>query len=69
MKVKVNENLTSLFNFIKEYRGVLSWFELVQWAIDYDMYQELYIHNMIISKLVDEHNKVEIYKLKKKDEK
>lgn len=56
MKVKVNENLTSIINYINDSETTVSWSELVQYSIDYRMYQELYINQAIIQKLMDEHN-------------
>lgn len=56
MKVKVNENLTSIINYINDTEKTVSWFEIVQYSIDYRMYQELYINQAIIQKLMDEHN-------------
>lgn len=56
MKVKINENLTSLFNYVNECESYVSWKELVQFALDYKMYQELYMNVHVIQKLIDEHN-------------
>lgn len=56
MKVKVNENLTSIINYIKDFEGIVKWFELVQYCIDYRMYEELYVNQSIIQKLMNEHN-------------
>ena len=56
MKVKVNENLTSIINYIRDSEKLVTWFELVQFCIDYRMYEELYINQSIIHKLILEHN-------------
>lgn len=56
MKIKVNENLTSLFNYIREYDGIVTWRDIVQYSLDYRLYQELYVNNMIIDRLINEHN-------------
>lgn len=56
MKIRVNENLTSLFNYIREYDGIVTWFDLIQYSLDYKLYQELYVNNMIIDRLINEHN-------------
>lgn len=56
MKIKVNENLTSLFNFIREFDGIVKWIDIIQYALDYRMYQELYVNNIIIDRLIREHN-------------
>lgn len=55
-KVKINENLTSLFNFINDSEKLISWKELVQFALDYDMYEELYLNSHILQKLIDDHD-------------
>lgn len=57
MKVKVSENLTSLINHINECETKSSWFDLVQFSIDYGMYEDLYKHHFILQKLMDEHDR------------
>lgn len=56
MQIKVNENLTSIFNFINDCETEMTYKNLVQFCIDYKCYKELYIHQSIINKLVEEHN-------------
>lgn len=56
MKIKVNENLTSIINFIRDYEGIVNWDELVQYCLDYRMYEELYINQSIMQRLISEHN-------------
>lgn len=56
MKIKINENLTSIINYIRDYEGVVTWFELVQYCLDYRMYEELYVNQTIINRLIVEHN-------------
>lgn len=56
MKIKVNENLTSIMNYIHDHEGSITWHDLMQYCIDYGMYEELYIHRPIIEHLVKEHN-------------
>lgn len=55
-QIKVNENLTSLFNFIQECETTVSWADLVQFALDYKMYEELYLNAHILQKLIDDHD-------------
>lgn len=56
MKIKVNDNLVNILNYINTSEVVISYTELLQYVIDYDMYAEFYYNQMIILKLVDEHN-------------
>lgn len=56
MKIKINENFTSIMNHINDYEKKISWFELIQYCIDYGMYKELYEHYFIFDKLIQEHN-------------
>lgn len=57
MKIEVNENVYCLLNFINDSENEVTWKELVQYAIDYKCYKELYIHQSIIEKILKEHNK------------
>ena len=57
MKIEVNENVFCILNFINDSENEVSWKELVQYAIDYKCYKELYIHQSIIEKILKEHNK------------
>ena len=54
MKIKVNDNLTNIFNFIESRTEPVKYHELVQFVIDYDLYKEFYMNNVIINKLFDE---------------
>ena len=54
MKIKVNDNLTNIFNFIESRTEILQYKDLVQFVIDYDLYQEFYMNNVIINRLFDE---------------
>lgn len=54
MKIKVNDNLTNIFNFIESRTEPIKYQELVQFVIDYDLYQEFYMNNVIVNKLFDE---------------
>ena len=56
MKIEVNENLFCIINFINDSENKVTWKELVQYAIDYKCYKELYIHQSIIAKILEEHN-------------
>lgn len=54
MKIKVNDNLTNIFNFIESRTEPIRYQELVQFVIDYDLYQEFYLNNVIVNRLFDE---------------
>lgn len=56
VKIKVNEELTSIFNYVNSEMGVVLWSELIQYCIDYGLYKELYLNHFIIERLVTEHN-------------
>ena len=53
-KIKVNDNLTNIFNFIESSLKPFSYYELIQYVLDYDLYQEFYLNNAIINRLYEE---------------
>lgn len=55
-KIKVNDNLTNIFNFIQSSKEELSFMDLIQYCIDYDLYKEFYLNQQIIFRLLDEKN-------------
>lgn len=57
MKKNKIENFTSLINYINEYDGIVYWFDIVQFALDYQMYNELYLNHFMIRYLIEEHNR------------
>lgn len=57
MKIKVNDNLTNIFNYIQANPEFIEFHDLVQYAIDYDLYREFYLNQQIIFRLLDEHNR------------
>lgn len=57
MKIEVNENLTSLINYIHDSDKEVTVKELVQFAIDYKCFKELYIYWSVIQALNEEHTK------------
>lgn len=56
-KIIVNEDLQSLFNFISTNENEVTWSELVQFACDYAIYEQLYMNHFIIKYLLEEHNR------------
>lgn len=68
LKIEVNDNLTSIFNFIQDSREIITFHDLVQFCIDFECYKELYLNQDIIYKLLVERNDIiENEILKKKD--
>lgn len=53
-KIKVNDNLTNIFNYIQSAIEIFSFQELIQYVIDYDLYREFYLNQQIIFRLYDE---------------
>lgn len=53
-KIIVNDNLTNIFNFITSTKEKISYMELIQYCIDYDLYKEFYLNNQIINRLYEE---------------
>ena len=58
MKIKVNDNLVNILNYINTADKQISYLELFQFVIDYDLYAEFYYNQQIILKLVDEKNEL-----------
>ena len=61
-KVGINEDLISIFTYINTSPKYVLWSELLQHCIDYELYIELYMNIDIVSKLVEEHNKIVVQK-------
>lgn len=53
-KIKINENLTNIFNYIESLKEPCTYMDLIQYCIDYDLYQEFYLNNHIINYLYEE---------------
>lgn len=53
-KIKVNDNLTNIFNYIESQLNIFPFKDLVQYVLDYDLYQEFYLNQHIIFKLYEE---------------
>ena len=58
MKIKVNDNLVNILNYINTADKHISYLELFQFVIDYDLYAEFYYNQQIILKLVEEKNEL-----------
>lgn len=66
MKIKVNDNLTNIFNYIQSAQDEFTYHDLVQYVLDYDLYQEFYLNQQIIFRLFDE--KIDILRKEKMKE-
>lgn len=56
-KIRVNDNLTNIFNYIQSTKTEISFHDMVQYVLDYDLYQEFYLNQQIIYRLLDEKNR------------
>lgn len=56
LRIEVNDNLTSIFNYINDSQELISFHDLVQFCIDFECYKELYLNQDIIYKLLNEKN-------------
>ena len=60
LRVEVNDNLRSIFNYINSAIDDISFNDILQFAIDYDCYKEFYLNLDIIFKLYEEHKNKKI---------
>ncbi len=63
-KVGVTEGLTTLLNYVNTNPHIVYYQDLVQFAIDYDCFIDLYMNLQIFDRLVLEHNKKLLSKTK-----
>ena len=56
MKIKVNDNFTNILNYIRSADHLVSYYELMQYCLDYDQYKELYQNYHLFKDLLIEHN-------------
>lgn len=68
-KIGVNENLTSIYTYIKSSPNYVYLYDVVQFCIDYDCYIEFYMNYKIIYDYIVEHNKIYIACNSKKEDK
>ena len=57
LKVEINDNFNMILNYINSSLVEITYKELVQYCVDYDLYRELYVNFHIFEKLVQEKNK------------
>lgn len=55
-KIQINDNWNMIYNYINSSTVKVSWFELVQFCVDYDCYKEFYLNINIWKLLVEERN-------------
>ena len=65
-KIIVNDNLTNIFNYINSAKEPISYMELIQYVIDYDLYKEFYLNHEIIKYLYEDKMK-KLFILKEKE--
>lgn len=58
LKVEVNDNFNMILNYINSSLEIITYKELIQYCIDYDLYKELYVNIKIFEKLIEEKNEV-----------
>lgn len=56
-KIKINDNLLAIFEYIRTYKHYIDVNELVKWCMDYEYYKELYENFHVIRSCLDDHNK------------
>lgn len=57
MKIEINDNFNSIYNYILSASDEIKYTELLQFCIDYQCYQEFYINLNVWKILVEEKNK------------
>lgn len=56
MKIKFNQKLLSIFNYIETCENPITFEELLHWSIDMDCYKEFFVNYHLVEKLRLEHN-------------
>lgn len=56
-KNTINDNFINILTYIQSSDQVLSYYDLIQYCIDYDQYKELYLNYHVFKDLMLEHNK------------
>lgn len=57
VKIEINDNFIMIMNYINSAQEVISYKELLQFCIDYQLYMELYLNLKVFEKLIEEKNK------------
>lgn len=58
LKIEVNDNFNMILNYINSANDLITYKELVQYCIDYELYKELFINLKIFQILIEERNEV-----------
>lgn len=58
LKIEVNDNFNMILNYINSANELITYKELVQYCIDYELYKELFINLKIFQILIEERNEV-----------
>lgn len=58
MKKNKIENITAIMTYIQEQDSIVSWAEIIQYCIDFDLFKELYLNHFLINHLIVEHNEL-----------
>lgn len=66
-KIGYTENLNTLVNYISTSPKYIYWKDFLQFAVDYDLYIELYMNLNLLEKLLNERNAIIIKELQKKN--
>ena len=56
LKLEINDNFNMIMNFILSANDPLSFKELLQYCLDYDLYREFYVNLSVFRILLDEKN-------------
>lgn len=67
VKIEINDNLKTLLNYVESALEPISFYDLVQFSIDFECYKEFYINMEILDKLRIEKN-IEVEKRMKEQE-
>lgn len=58
LKIEVNDNFNMILNYINSANELITYKELVQYCIDYELYKELFVNLKIFQILIEERNEV-----------
>lgn len=66
-KIGYTENLNTLVNYINTSPKYILWKDFLQFAVDYDLYIELYMNLNVLEKLLNERNAIILKEVQKKN--
>ena len=56
VKNTINDNFTNILNYINSSEHEVSYYDLLQYCIDYDQYKEYYLNYPVFKDILIEHN-------------